>query len=247
MQSYKPVDERAIFPLTANRFDNYYVPMGAFWNSTIRPSVSWCSCLGYRHAGCLQLSHRRPLCGLRTRPRTDVDPPRLLPPSNWHRRRGHIVSPSAGAIPCILVLFGVCLVAWRWASRHGHRSCHLVVKSAVFSSPGVWPRPLRRPRPSEWPRPLGRPRPLEPGSTGSRLDATARNWAAASGFELRSRHFDSAAVWQVSANIGRSEFSYLHNDLCGQTDRRTDGQTHGRSNDYAMQPLHRAVKKNCRL
>ena len=38
---------------------------GAFWNSAIRPSVRlsvpWRSCLGYRHAGCLQLSHRRPL------------------------------------------------------------------------------------------------------------------------------------------------------------------------------------------
>jgi len=64
--------------------------------------VPWRSCLGYRHAGCRQLSHRRPpqICGLRTRPRTDVDPPRFLPPSNWHRR-GHIVSPP-GAIPCLL-------------------------------------------------------------------------------------------------------------------------------------------------
>jgi len=37
---------------------------------------------GYRHAGCLQLSHHRPpeMCGLRTRPRTDVDPPRRLDP-----------------------------------------------------------------------------------------------------------------------------------------------------------------------
>jgi len=26
------------------------------------------------------------MCGLRTRPRTDVDPPRFLPPSNCHRR-----------------------------------------------------------------------------------------------------------------------------------------------------------------
>jgi len=28
-------------------------------------SVPWCSCLGYRHAGCLQLSHCRPpeMCG----------------------------------------------------------------------------------------------------------------------------------------------------------------------------------------
>ena len=43
-------------------------------------SVPWCSYLSYRHAGCLQLSHRRPpeMCGLRTRPRTDVDPPRFF-------------------------------------------------------------------------------------------------------------------------------------------------------------------------
>ena len=50
-----------------------------------------------RHAGCLQLSHRRSpeMCGLWTRPRTDVDPPRFMPPSNCHRR-GHIVSPPPG-------------------------------------------------------------------------------------------------------------------------------------------------------
>ena len=53
---------------------------GAFWNNAIRPSVSWCSCLGYRHAGCLQLSQRRPpeMCGMRACPRTDVDRPRFL-------------------------------------------------------------------------------------------------------------------------------------------------------------------------
>ena len=35
---------------------------------SVRLSVPWRSCLGYRHAGCLQLSHRRPpeTCGLRT-------------------------------------------------------------------------------------------------------------------------------------------------------------------------------------
>jgi len=47
-------------------------------------SVPWHSCLGYRHAGCLQLSHCRPteMCGLRTHPQTDVDPLRVeLPPS----------------------------------------------------------------------------------------------------------------------------------------------------------------------
>jgi len=45
-------------------------------------SVPWRSCL--------QLSHRRPpkMCGLQTRPRTDVDPPPFLPPSNCHRRGG---------------------------------------------------------------------------------------------------------------------------------------------------------------
>ena len=66
---------------------------------SVRLSVPWRSCLGYRHAGCLQLSHRRPpeMCGRRTLPRTDVDPPRFLPPSNCHRRGGgHIVSPATG-------------------------------------------------------------------------------------------------------------------------------------------------------
>ena len=61
-------------------FYRFYPPaLGTFWNSAIRPSVPRRSCLGYRHAGCLQLSHRRPpeICGLRTRPRTDVDPPRF--------------------------------------------------------------------------------------------------------------------------------------------------------------------------
>ena len=49
---------------------------------SVRLSVPWRSCLGYRHAGCLQLSHRRlpEMCGLRTRPRTDVDPPRFMDP-----------------------------------------------------------------------------------------------------------------------------------------------------------------------
>jgi len=39
--------------------------------------------LGCRHSGCLQLSHRRPpeVCGLRTHPRTGVDPPRVELPS----------------------------------------------------------------------------------------------------------------------------------------------------------------------
>jgi len=41
---------------------------------SVRLSAPWRSCLGYRHAGCLQLSYRQQpeMCGLRTRPRTDV-------------------------------------------------------------------------------------------------------------------------------------------------------------------------------
>ena len=36
------------------------------WSRSVRLSVAWRSCLGYRQAGCLQLSHRRPpeMCGL---------------------------------------------------------------------------------------------------------------------------------------------------------------------------------------
>jgi len=48
-----------------------------------RLSVPWRSGLGCRHAGCLQHSHRRPpeMRGLRIRPWTDVDPPRVELPS----------------------------------------------------------------------------------------------------------------------------------------------------------------------
>ena len=68
-------------------------PREALWNSTIHLSVPRHSCLGYRHAGCLQLSHRRPpaMCGLWTSLQTDVDPPRFL--DSWW---GHTVS---GAVP----------------------------------------------------------------------------------------------------------------------------------------------------
>ena len=56
--------------------------------------TAWCSCLGYRRAGCLQLSHRRPpeMCVLRTRPQTDVDPPRFLPSARWEAYR--LAAPS---------------------------------------------------------------------------------------------------------------------------------------------------------
>ena len=56
-------------------------PMGHFGIARfVRLAVPWRSCVSYRHAGCLQRSHRRPpeMCGLRTRPRTDVDPLRFL-------------------------------------------------------------------------------------------------------------------------------------------------------------------------
>ena len=78
-------------------------PYGAFWNSMIRPSirlsVPWRSCLGHRHADCLQLSHRRPpeMCGLRTCLRTDGAPPRFLPPSNCISSRRPL-----GVIPCYI-------------------------------------------------------------------------------------------------------------------------------------------------
>jgi len=62
---------------------SFYAPaLGGFWNNAIRLSVCPMAQLGYRHAGCLQLSHRRPpeMCGLRIGPQTDVDPPRFLDP-----------------------------------------------------------------------------------------------------------------------------------------------------------------------
>ena len=62
-------------------------------------SVPWRSCLGYRHAKCLQLSHRRPpeMCGMWTRPRSDVDPAIELPLSNLipSTRRTHHVGWSS--------------------------------------------------------------------------------------------------------------------------------------------------------
>jgi len=69
-----------------NGVNTYYAPtLGGHFGITrsVRLSVPRRSSLGYRHAGCLQLSHRRPseMCGQRTRPRTDVDPSRFLSPS----------------------------------------------------------------------------------------------------------------------------------------------------------------------
>jgi len=64
----------------------------AFWNSKIHLSVPWQSCLGYRHAGCLQFSHHRPseMCGLR----------KYLPSSNCHRRGAYRLA-TPRAIPCL--------------------------------------------------------------------------------------------------------------------------------------------------
>ena len=75
-------------------------------DTAIRPSVPWRSCLGYRHACCLQLNHRRPpeMRGLRTRPRMDVDPARFLPPSNCHWQRAYRLAAS-GAIPSFCKIF----------------------------------------------------------------------------------------------------------------------------------------------
>jgi len=36
------------------------------------------------------------MCGLQTRPRTDVDPPRFLSPSNYHRRGAYRLAAPAG-------------------------------------------------------------------------------------------------------------------------------------------------------
>jgi len=58
---------------------------------SVRPSVCPMarSCPGYKHAGA---ACSLATCGLRTRPRTDVDPPRVELPSAG----GHIVSSASG-------------------------------------------------------------------------------------------------------------------------------------------------------
>ena len=89
--------------------ESYYAP--ALWGHfgiarSVRLSVPWRSCLGCRHAGCLQISHRRlpKICGQRTRPRTDVDPPRFF----CHRRTaiggGAYRLAAPGAIPCFVAV-----------------------------------------------------------------------------------------------------------------------------------------------
>ena len=74
-----------------------------------------CVCVNchYRHAGCLQLSHRRlpELCGLRTCPRMDLDPPRFLPPSNCHWR-------GAYCLVFVRVMFEVKLKQKKYCSKY---------------------------------------------------------------------------------------------------------------------------------
>ena len=78
---------------------------------SVRLYVSWSSCVGYRHAGCLQLIRRRPpeMCGLRTRPWTDVDPLRFLDRTAIGVGGGHIVSPPPGGyLVCSVFFPNVC-------------------------------------------------------------------------------------------------------------------------------------------
>ena len=73
-------DRLPFLPPNQQRQSTEGSPRGHFGRArSVRLFVPWRS-IGYRHAGCLQLSHRRPpeMCGLRTRPRTDVNPPRFL-------------------------------------------------------------------------------------------------------------------------------------------------------------------------
>jgi len=62
-------------PLVYGQKSDFLCPRPIGGNFGIARSVllsfPWRSCLGYRHTGCLQLSHHQPpdMCGLRTRPR----------------------------------------------------------------------------------------------------------------------------------------------------------------------------------
>ena len=124
---------------------------------SIRLSVQWRNCLGYRHAGCLQLSCRRPseMCGLRTGPRTDVDPPRFLPPSNCHRRGPYRLA-APGAIACSAQKS---IEMSRLPNRsiiQSRGSASAVTSRSRRRRPIAARRPghVIRPRPS-WPRPPG--------------------------------------------------------------------------------------------
>jgi len=78
--------------------DYYATPYFGIARS-VRLSIRTSVCLS--HAGSVQFSHRRPpeICGLRTGRRTDIGPPRFLPPSNCHRRGAYRLA-APGATPC---------------------------------------------------------------------------------------------------------------------------------------------------
>ena len=71
---------------------------------SVRLSVPWRSCLGYRHAGCLQLSHR-PTRDVRTAdPSADGRRSAAVYGSNCYRRgEGGYRLAAAGATPCFLL------------------------------------------------------------------------------------------------------------------------------------------------
>jgi len=77
-------------------------PQGLFWNSAICPpvcpsvclSVPWRCCSDYRHAGCLQLSHRRP-------PEMDGRRSAATFGSNCHRRRAYRLAARGKRVVCI--------------------------------------------------------------------------------------------------------------------------------------------------
>jgi len=92
--------------------------------------------LGYRHAGCLQLSHHPPseMCGLRTSPRTDVDPPRVELPSaasiSSRRPRGDnlFVCIFSSGLLCSSFFFSIYTLSLH--QKQVHRAYHLVT---------IWP------------------------------------------------------------------------------------------------------------
>ena len=73
---------------------------------SVRLSVPWRSCLGYRHVNCLQLSHRQPpgMCATAD-PSADGRRSAAIFPANCHRRGGgHIVSPPRCDRPTLFIL-----------------------------------------------------------------------------------------------------------------------------------------------
>jgi len=90
---------------------------------SVRLSVQqWLSCLGYRHAGCLQLSHRRPLRDVRT-----ADPSAdgrrsaaIFAAFELPSAGGHIVSPSRGDTLPFHRIRQMCQCAPAWIQYCGY-------------------------------------------------------------------------------------------------------------------------------